>query len=74
MLLELVNNHRDLAVSLRGRRRAIVAAFDANEAAVEEELEKEQKMERALDRRYWEPLRKELEQLRGMSLPTEEAV
>jgi PHD/YefM family antitoxin component YafN of YafNO toxin-antitoxin module len=74
MLLELVKTHHDLAVSLCGQRRAIVAALDANETVVEEELEKEQKMERALDRRYWEPLRKELEQLRGMSLPTEEAV
>lgn len=74
MLVELAESQRDLALSLREQRRVIVAALEANEGAVEEELEKEQKIERDLDRRYWRPLRKELEGLRRMDLPTEEIV
>jgi hypothetical protein len=36
----------------------------AHEAALAEELRLEEAKEREADRRYWEPLRRELEQLR----------
>ena len=47
------------------RRRPLLALLpDASEADLEEALRDEERAERERDRRYWEPLRKELETLR----------
>lgn len=45
-----------------------------DEYLIEAELEKEQRVEREIDRRYWEPLFRELEELRHAGYDTEEEV
>jgi len=45
-------------------RRAVAAARRGDRRAVEQELRREEVRERALDRRYWAPLRAELERWR----------
>lgn len=45
-------------------RAAVAAAMRGERDDVERELQNEQDVERAKDRAYWAPLRKELEQLR----------
>lgn len=46
-------------------RESVRLALTADLTAVEEALAREQQAERAADRAYWEPLRRELEQLCG---------
>jgi len=45
-------------------RPAVQAALRGDRAAIEDQLEFEEKIERAADRLYWEPLKKELDRLR----------
>jgi hypothetical protein len=54
----------ELATQIAGQRPAVRAAMVDDRAAVEAALEAEESAERAKDRAYWEPLRRELEQMR----------
>ena len=74
MLLELAKTYHDEARTLSRLRQVLAPACDGDEAAVEDALENEEKKERNADRLYWDPLRKELLELRRMNLPTEEEV
>jgi hypothetical protein len=74
MLVELSVRFRDVAASLRHGRLALSFAAANDLAGLQAELEREEKMERAVDRNYWEPLGKELETLRSLGLEPEEAV
>jgi len=74
MLIELARTHRSLADSLKPVRRVLVPADAGDEAEIEVELEREEKAERDADRRYWEALRKELEELRRLNIASEEEV
>ncbi len=62
LLMDVVRRYpRDAAACLRV---AVRAAETGDSDAVEQALEQEQRAERAADREYWMPLRKELEMLR----------
>jgi hypothetical protein len=61
LLLEIAERYPAAARSSRG---AVQAALRRDRAAIEEQLEAEEKAERAADRLYWEPLREELQRLR----------
>jgi hypothetical protein len=74
MLLELAHSFRDVALSLDERRPAIRHALRQDRNALEKALEEEQATEMEKDRNYWQPLRKELEELRRAGYPTEESV
>ncbi len=74
MLVELAQTYRAETEAIKDMRKALREALDANEGAIEEELDLEVKRERDADRRYWEPLRKELEDLRRMDIVSEEEV
>lgn len=64
LLVECVRSFPE-AAQLVGRERAAVAAAMRDEPEdIERELQHEQDVERANDRAYWTPLRKELERLR----------
>ena len=62
LLLEVADRYPDAA--LRSPRETVQAALRRDRDAIEAELDAEQQAERAADRLYWEPLMKELEQLR----------
>ena len=64
LLLEAVQAHPDLAGQLEPRRQAVSAAIRGDLAGVMAALDFEEKAERAADREYWEPLKRELELLR----------
>lgn len=64
MLIHLVAEHSELTGELIGARPLLTNALQADVAALERSLFEEQEAERAADRAYWEPLRKELETLR----------
>jgi hypothetical protein len=74
MLIELTERFPGLAASLKSVRTALSYAEAGDVAGVDAELEREEKAEREADRKYWEPLRKELELLRGLGLEPEEEV
>ena len=64
MLLELAGRFPALARRTAARRPAVRAAIRGSRAAIELALEKEERAEREKDRRYWAPLRRELERWR----------
>ena len=64
LLIELAAAHQRMAETLVPIRPLLRAALDSNPALVEQELTQEQERERERDRRYWEPLRAELQELR----------
>lgn len=74
MLMELSEKFPGLASSLQAVRAAVTYVVAGDVVGVEAELEREEKTEREADRKYWEPLRKELEALRDLGFETEEAV
>jgi hypothetical protein len=55
---------REAAAMADGSRRLLAAALQGDEAFIEAGLSEEERSERAADRVYWIPLRKELERLR----------
>lgn len=63
MLVELVQGWKSEAEELCSFRPLLSTALNGDEFLVESELEKEQKSEREADRRYWQPLLRELESL-----------
>lgn len=64
MLVELAERFPDLASKSVEQRPLLVSALAQDEAALVQELDREEKQERELDRRYWLPLKQELEKLR----------
>jgi len=74
MLVELSERFRGLAASLKNVRTALGHAEAGDLAGIEAELEREAQAEREADHQYWEPLRRELEALRGLGLELEEDV
>jgi len=74
MLVDLCMNFRELALSLRDVRSVLGYAEAGEFSKVEAALEREEKAERQADREYWEPLRRELEMLRGVGFESEEEV
>jgi hypothetical protein len=74
MLIDLVQDHRQLADALKDLRKALIHAEAGDESAIESELEREQKAEREADRLYWRPLRSELEELGKSGCASEEQV
>lgn len=74
MLIDLAVRFPGLAASLKSVRVALSFAESGDIAGIEDELEREERNERDADRKYWEPLRKELESLRGLGLKPEEVV
>ena len=74
MIIELAQTYAQESELLSNVRKVLQFAGTANKIAIEAELNKEEKEEREADRRYWEPLRKELEDLRHKDYATEEEV
>ena len=70
LLLEIASAHPDLCRKLAKRRRLLEFAALATEMALIDALSEEEKAEREADRRYWAPLKAELEQLRHLRLRT----
>jgi hypothetical protein len=64
LLIEETRSHPELARQIALKRPAVELALIGDRDAVESALEKEEGDERAIDRLYWEPLKRELEQLR----------
>jgi len=64
LLMELAERFPDLASKSEEQRPLLVSALAQDEAALVQELDREEKQERELDRRYWLPLKQELEKLR----------
>jgi len=64
LLIELASAKPQLRRQLKETRPLLSLAAPGNEAALAEALLKEELAEREIDRRYWAPLKKELEQLR----------
>ncbi len=74
MLVDLVGRFRELAASLRSVRIVLKFAESGDVGGMDAELEREERTEREADRKYWGPLRQELESLRGLGLEPEEEV
>lgn len=65
LLIELARHFPDEAKALAaGSRPVLNAALEGDTAKLEEALAEEERRERALDKAYWAPLKKELEALR----------
>jgi len=67
LLTALAREHPGPASSLAGQRPLLLDAIASNEERVRRSLEDEEHQERELDRAYWLPLKRELEQLRQLS-------
>jgi len=63
-LIELTARHPVEARRMAGKRKAVARALQGDQRGVAAELRKEEDRERAADRRYWAPLRAELERWR----------
>jgi hypothetical protein len=64
MLIELVENHPEIALQTATNRPAIAAALQCELTGIRNALTQEQQAEGSLDEEYWLPLKRELEQLR----------
>jgi len=64
LLIELARRFPQQARRESPRRAAVRAAVRGNEMGIRASLRREQERERAADRRYWMPLRRELERMR----------
>ena len=62
LLLEVAERYP--AAATQSPRAAVQAALRRDRTAIEDQLEAEEKAERAADRLYWEPLKEELQRLR----------
>lgn len=74
MLVQLAQRYQVKAESLIPSRPLLANASRGDESSIENDLEKEQKLERETDRRYWKPLLEELEELRRRRYDSEEEV
>jgi hypothetical protein len=68
LLFEIASENADLCRQLVKQRSLLKFAASRNETALIEALSAEEKAEREADRRYWTPLKVELEQLRHARL------
>jgi hypothetical protein len=68
LLLSIASRYRGLARQAAESRALVKHAIEKDADALETALEQEEKTERDRDRIYWEPLKKELEQLRRQRL------
>jgi hypothetical protein len=66
MLIALAADFSDVARALVPRRPLLSEAFAASRRAIETGLRTEELAEKEADRAYWEPLKRELEQLRRL--------
>jgi hypothetical protein len=64
MLVEIAARYVEAAQAATERRPLLIEAIAADRQALRQALTKEQEAEREADRSYWEPLKRELEQLR----------
>lgn len=64
VLLEVGATYPELLRQEMGGRPLLAAVLASDAVALETELQQEQALEMAMDRAYWEPLKRELEQLR----------
>lgn len=64
LLMDLVRAHPALAVELAAARAVLNAAIAEDETALEDALAAEERAERHADKAYWQPLKRELEQMR----------
>ena len=64
LLIALAAKHPETAQLVARKRNAVNEAFTASRTAVRKALAAEQESEREIDRQYWKPLKRELEQLR----------
>jgi len=64
LLVQVAAQYRRIAESLSEARSLIQAALARDRSAVEQGLQQEMKHEIILDREYWAPLKRQLEQLR----------
>lgn len=68
LLIELARGFRETALNVLVERRAVLEfALAENEEGVEAELANEERVQRSADKVYWEPLKRELEQMRRQS-------
>ena len=74
ILFELSRRRPEHIESLKTMRPLLSLIQTGDRDGVELALDKEEKAEREADRRYWEPLRKELEELRRRNYSIEEEV
>jgi len=74
MLVSLVQAYPAFAAKLAAERPLLSHAGAGDEHALGSALRTEEEREREADRSYWEPLRRELEELRHRDYPTEEVV
>ena len=64
LLIDLARSHRELAREITIMARPLLSAvIEEDEPAIENGLAEEERSERALDRAYWTPLKRELEEL-----------
>jgi hypothetical protein len=64
LLVETASRYPDAARAVAARRIAVARAIEGDAGIVEEAMVEEERVEREADRRYWLPLRQELERLR----------
>jgi hypothetical protein len=64
MLIELASRFPEAARAAATRRPLVAEAFAASRSALRKARAQEQEAQREADRQYWEPLKRELEQLR----------
>lgn len=64
LLIELAEKRKRIPISLIRKRSLLKIAAAGNEAQLTEALLEEERLEREADRKYWIPLRAELEKLR----------
>lgn len=70
LLIEVASAHSEVCHKLIKQRPLLKFAATGNETALIEALSEEERVEREADRRYWAPLKAELEQLRHRRLRT----
>jgi hypothetical protein len=64
MLIDMAARFPELSRQIAGQRPLVDDAIAADQVQLETALAKEETHEREVDRRYWEPLKRELEQMR----------
>ena len=68
LLIEVARRHRSACNRAARRRPLVQHAVRGDRAALDASLREEEEREREIDRRYWQPLRAELERLRRARL------
>ncbi len=68
LLIHLAQSYPKQALRASGRRPLLVHALKADGAGLEAALKQEEDTERLADRRYWAPLKQELEYLRSSQI------